>query len=252
MTLSSHVSLIQASDAPKNRIGIYNSYETLNNGQSPWQLQTLEWKSEKNKFSTTVFELNRYNRFDQVDFSYTAEYIKFVTPDWNIDTTLIYTPNAKIIKNYSAQIWSRHNYSRGWVLGIGLNYAVYPTDTDDVRTGAVLAEAEKYISQFRFAYKLISTNARLPGASSQTLFSHTFASSYYYSEKSSLSFTLASGREVENDGSSSPPISQIHAVSMKHVHYFSESWQSVVGLNWHRQGNLYVRSGFTIGFTYDL
>jgi YaiO family outer membrane protein len=167
-----------------------------------------------------------------------------------MDTTLIYTPNAAVIKKYSAQIWSHHDLSKGRVLGIGFNTTVYPTSGADVQTNAVMTELEQYLGQYRFAYRLTATNVNIPSAPSQILFSHLFTSAYYYNDKSNVSITLATGRELENNGTPTPPVSQINAISIRQVHHFNNSWQSVVGLNWHRQGDLYIRSGISMGVAY--
>lgn len=242
---------VAASEQSQESLTFNYSYENLNNGQPVWRQQTVQWQSEKKKDSTYIFEYNRYDRFNQTDISYSGQYISFINPDWYIDTTLAFTPDAVIIKKHSAQIWSHRSLAEGLGYGIGLNFAAYPTSGADVRTGALMGEVEKYISDFRFAYRLTGTNVNIPGVPAQTLFSHMFTSAYYYADNSNLSITLASGSELENDGSVNPPVSQISAFSIRQVHQFKNQWQSIIGLNWHRQGSLYIRSGISIGFTYD-
>lgn len=251
LALSGLSSPIAASEQYQEKIGLFTSYETLSNGQSPWKLVSLQWQQEEKNSRVIGLELNEYHRFDKTDISFSGQYIKFLKPDWYIDTTLVLAPNPAFFKKQLLQIWSRHSYEQGLGLSIGLNGSVYPTSTVDIRSYALMAEVEKYIGNYRYAYKLSLTDVILPLSGSQILFSHAFTESYYYGDRSNVTFTLATGVEVENDGSSTPPLSRVNAISIKQTHYYKNHLNSVFGLNWHQQGNYYIRSGISLGISYE-
>ena len=73
----------------------------------------------------------------------------------------------------------------------------------------------------------------------------------YYSSGSKAGVVVASGEDVEFDGSPNPPISNVLTLSIFGQHNLQPRWWLNYSLTYHEQGNFYNLNGITFGIKHD-
>ena len=131
------------------------------------------------------------------------------------------------------EIYAGRSFGDGW--GGAVRYR--HRDYDNATIGTVVADVEKYVSDFRFAYSLGLSH--LQGAS--TFSSHTLTGNWYYRDSSSVGVSLSGGREAEAIGGGRVIETDVRGIALTGRHQLVER----LGFHWwlglHEQGDLYRR-----------
>ena len=225
---------------PETVIELGAAYEFVNNDNPDWQTYYF---SVNHKFSTGQVlygTASAVKRFQTTDPNFMIGFVQPLSESkrWLGTFEAAYSPNHQIlpITSFFGQV--ERVFSKGWVGRAALRNSRYQTDT--VNMG--IFGAEKYFKAYRGAYSLYVAHLNGKG----TALSHVFQGNYYYGERSRLGAGFAFGQEIE-----SVPGGLIRTnvldVSFTGQHWMTKQWGLSYVAVWHRQGDLYTRSGGQIG-----
>jgi YaiO family outer membrane protein len=225
---------------PETVVELGASYEFVNKDRPDWQ--TYYW-SINHKFSTGQVlygTASAVRRFETTDPNFM---IGFVQPlgeskRWIATVEAGGSPNHQILPTASFFGQVERILGKGWIGRAGLRHNRYPTDILNMGVFG----AERYFKAYRGAYTLYVAHLNGKG----TALSHAFQGSYYYGERNSLGAGFAFGQEIESVPGGLVK-TDVLDFSFTGRHWMTNKWGLSYVAVWHRQGDLYTRSGAQIG-----
>jgi len=226
-------------------------YTILDNGQTPWLTYTVNWQVKQPSTLSYGLSIHSVSRFNKSDTGYAIFTSLPIKDAWRLDANLAFTPGAQVIRKQAIEFWSRHAMSQGWGIAAGISVTAYPSDnTNDISSQTLMAEVEKYHRNFRFSYRLVNTHIVVPGVTQRNLLTHVISAALYHTDRDVVSVFASSGSELENNGTSNPPISEVQSLSLDLRYGLSRAWTLLGTLGTQRQGELYIRQNINLGLRY--
>lgn len=159
---------------------------------------------------------------------------------WTASLEVAVSPDADVLPEVTASIRVARALAGGWGVGLAYRHASYTSTYADVASLSM----ERYWRAYRFAYRISSGKAE----DAERTFSHELRSDYYYRDLSMVGLSLVNGQESESVGLGRLVTSDVVAVSIQGLHWFTEDWAVSWRVGYHRQGELYNRAGVDIAF----
>ncbi len=218
-------------------------YDALDNNRRDWKQAgvTLNGRTEKGGGNV---RLDVFERFGLRDWQFAGGFYLPLNDDWSLATSASLSPTANVIaRNRIESVISKH-FTHGYNLHAGVQFANFAaTDSRHLQlTG------EYYWSRFRAAYTYRLIDVTNAGTGNN----HRFVINHEYGHSSMFALSLSTGKDVEYDGTVSPPVSDVRIVSLYGRHNIGDD----VTINWsvfkHQQGTFYTRNGLVIGIQFDL
>jgi YaiO family outer membrane protein len=225
---------------PETVVELGASYEFVSKDSPDWQTYYF---SINHKFSTGQVlygTASAVRRFETTDPNFMIGFVQPLTESkrWIATVEAGGSPNHQILPTTSFLGQVERIFGKGWIGRAGLRHSRYPTDI--VNMG--IFGAERYFKAYRGAYTLYVAHLNGKG----TAFSHAFQGHYYYGERNNVGVGFAFGQEIE-----SVPGGLIRTdvldFSFTGRHWMTNKWGLSYVAVWHRQGDLYTRSGGQIG-----
>ncbi len=220
------------------------SRETLSNNLPDWK-QLYGIVSHRMGERQTIYGgLRETRRFGLTDTEAHAGFYAPLGETWTTQLELGASPTHEVLPRYSLFGQLHKSLGGGWGAGLGLRHSEYSL------TGVNILSllAERYWGNFRGAYTLYS--GRPEGASSGS--SHRFQLNYYYTERSTIGLSYATGREVEYLGPSRGVISSdVQNWTLSGQYWFTPAWALTYDLVNQEQGSLYRRQGLQLGLRHS-
>lgn len=229
-------------DAAYTEIEAGYGRESLTNNTPDWQSPYLELHHRfRNRHAASV-GLRETRRFGLADTEVYGALYYPLGENWNTVFEGNVSPTHKVLPKHSASAQLQRLLPGGWAIGAGLRQNSYTLTDSRVAT----LTAERYWSDFRAAYTVFS--GKPDGGSSAP--AHRFQFNYYYGDRDSVGLSYTSGREVENVGAGVLRTTAVRNATLSGRHWFARDWALSYDLSAHRQGSLYRREGFRLGFRY--
>ena len=207
--------------------------DRLSNGAPDWSREyvRLDWRTDA--AGTLFAELSRSERFEESDSSIYVGGAWDALHEWQLGAGVAITQDARFLPQRELSIDATRPWARGWGTVFGVRQRDYATG--DVTTYSVTGE--KYVSDYRIAYRLDRSNQ----AGADSALTHALALTWYAGDKRSLGVTLAGGEEIEIIG-----LDQLLRTSVANVTLTgNEKLSTRVSLSWwlgtHEQGDFYAR-----------
>lgn len=163
---------------------------------------------------------------------------------WNSVVEARVSPTHDVLAKYSMYGQLQKMLPGGWGIGLGLRRNEYNQTASNVAS----LETERYWGNFRGAYTLYS--GRPEGASSAA--SHRLQLGYYYADRSSVSLSYSTGREVEYVGPARGVITtDVQNWTLSGRHWLTPTWALTYDVTAHEQGSLYRRQGLRLGIRHS-
>ncbi|MDQ6785271.1 MAG: YaiO family outer membrane beta-barrel protein [Acidobacteriota bacterium] len=217
------------------------STEHLSNNFAPWREFYLS-ASKKFKSRQAIYGVyRRTNRVRQNDDELTAGFYQPVGRRTTFFAEASASPTHRVLPKFSTLVQIEHSLKKGWGAQVGWRH----TEFNTARTNTGIFTVERYFSKYRAAYTLYATNLAGVGNSA----AHRVQLTRYYNEKSSLNFSFAAGREVENLGARVIR-TDVQSVGIGGRHWINKHWALNYSYNFTRQGSIYTRQGFNVGIRY--
>jgi YaiO family outer membrane protein len=225
--------------APPTRVEYRRSVTTgfggdrLSNGAPDWsrEFARLDWRVAD---AAVVYgELAREERFEETDSSLNVGGSWRILPAWRQTAAFAVTDDPRFLPSREWSFDSLRQWADGWGSAFGFRRREYPT----AAVSSVSFSGEKYVSDFRVAYRL--DYSKQSGA--DAAISHALTFAWYPSERRNLAATLGTGEEIEIIG-----LDQLLRTPVENVTLSgAESLSTRITLNWyvgtHEQGDFYRR-----------
>jgi YaiO family outer membrane protein len=212
--------------------GGYGS-ERLSNGAPTWsrEFMRVDWRSSAGE--SWFAELARSERFGQSDRWLSIGGSSSVLPRWRLGGALGGAGDARFLPDKEISVEATRAWGRGWAATFAAREREYASG--DV--ASVSLTGEKYVADFRVAYRL--DRARLTGAGSAS--THALMLTWYPSERRSFGVTLGAGEEIETID-----LDRLLRTSVSNVTFTgNEAFSPRLSLGWwlgtHDQGDFYRR-----------
>ena len=237
---------LRARDKPQNishyflatRAGRNN----LSNNRAAWN-QASVMLSGRTSHGNAHIQIDSFDRFNLNDWQLAGGASIPVAPEWRVTFNGSISPTARVIARNRVEAIISKRFSNGFNLHTGAQHANFAATSSQ----QLHVTAEYYWSRYRFAYtyRLIDVDNAGVGHNQRTVVSAS------YGAANSVSLALANGKDVEYDGTTTPPVSTVSTLSLYGRHAISQN----ISLTWstihHQQGNFYTRNGFVLGAQFD-
>lgn len=207
--------------------------DRLSNGAPVWSRQflRLDWQSTA---ATALFgEVSRSERFEEHDSSLYVGGTWKAFPQWQLGASLGLTDDARFLAEREVAVDAARAWSRGW----GTTFGVRDRDYSTGGVASYSITGEKYVADFRIAYRL--DRSRLAGAGSAT--THAMMLTWYQSDRRNLGVTLGAGEEIETIGLDQLLRTSVSNVTLTGSEAFSRRLSLAWWLGTHDQGDYYRR-----------
>jgi len=218
-------------------------YDKLSNNRSPWSTRSVKLSRLTPDKHYSHIQLDNVERFDLPDWQVGGSYALPVWKSWNLYAAATYSPTHNVLANRMLDTNISKSFKNGTTLSAGLSNARY----NETSSAQLHIGGEYYWSDFRLAYTYRHVNVLNAG----TGVNHSIQSNYYYSSVDMIGLSAATGKDVEFDGTASPPISDVRTYSLYGYHMFKPRWSLIYSLFYHHQGDFYNRNGFVLGIKFD-
>lgn len=226
-----------AQEAPPSTIGLAFGKEHLSNGTPAWRESSAQLNYVLGQRQSVALGLSRTRRFGLNDTQFNAGY---VTP-LHLSLVLSLDANAsgshRVLARNAFGGALQYEFARGWLLHGGGRSTRY----NDVRVNQGLLMLEHYFSDF--GASLAWRPARAFGTTAHGLELRT---SYYYSDRDSVGLIVAGGKEAANTGGG-VQLSSLRSAALVGRHWLGQRWALNYSLGHTRQGDFYLRNGFSLG-----
>ena len=218
-------------------------YDKLTNNRSPWSTRTVKLSRITPDKHYANVQLDSIERFDLEDWQLGGSYALPLSRSWSFYAAATYSPTHQVLANRMLDTNLSKSFKNGTTLSGGVSNARYnQTSSQQIHLGG-----EHYWSVFRVAY----TYRRINVLNAGTGVNHNIQSNYYYSPVDMVGISAATGKDVEFDGTASPPISDVRTYSIYGYHMFKPRWSLIYSVFYHHQGDFYNRNGFVLGIKFD-
>lgn len=222
------------------------TFDKLDNNYDNWSSTYLMAEHQYKNSNKLYASATQTERFKLDDNEVMLGYFMPINTDWNVVVEASKSPTSRVRAKWSAFVQIQRGFGDGWNGYLGLRKTSY----NETTTQALSFIVERYWQNFRFSYTGYVTEVSGTAISTETLNAHTLATDYYYNDINRYGLAVTTGKELEYDGSSNPPISSITTIIFKGRHWFTPKWAINYDFTFHEQGNFYSRYGYRLGLRY--
>ncbi|MHB8667389.1 MAG: YaiO family outer membrane beta-barrel protein [Burkholderiales bacterium] len=216
-----------------------SSLEQLTGGQSDWRDTALDIQAKNAARQSYYGDLRQTERYDFTDNEAMLGTYQPLGGSWAMQIEAALSPTHHVLAEHSLLAQLERRFDGGWGVQAGYRRSEY----DLTGTDLAIITVDRYFSSFRAAYTLYL--GRPDGAGFGP--SHRLQLSYYYTDRSFIGISGASGKEVDNVPPNGILTTQVRNLSLAGRHEFAPGWY--VSYQWltQHQGYLYTRRGFGFG-----
>lgn len=217
--------------------GLWN--ESLTRGLPQWRSQYLsaEWRwPDRKAFYGGVRETERYDLKDRE--MHLGGILPFGT-DTQAQFEAGVSDTHRVLARRYFLLQIQHRPAEGWSVATGARRSTY----DSGHASVLHLSAERYVGNERFSYTLYEGGPDGAGLTP----SHRLQWAHHYGERDWFALALTRGRETEYTGNAAFLTSRISGASLSGQHEVAPDWSVSWGLERHRQGDAYTRSGVRLG-----
>lgn len=220
-------------------VEVAHTREVLTGGRGEWT-ESVVRVTHRQAPDRLVFAQGRVlTRFDRGDGDLSVGTVIPVAPGWTASVDAGWSPSPVFLPSWNAGGIVSHAPGGGWVVGYGLRHLEYAT-------GPVLAQqgiAEFYTGPWLLGYTLGHAHVRDAGGG----VTHTGRGTRFYGAGSSATAGLTRGRGVETVAPGDVRLLDLQSVALWGVHWVDAGTGITWSAGWHRHGDLFQRSGVSVG-----
>ena len=216
--------------------------DNLSNNRAAWNQASVILSGRTGNGSGHI-QIDSFDRFNLNDWQLAGGASMPLATDWRVTFNGGISPTAHVIARNRVEAIVSKRFNNGFNLHTGVQYANFAvTDSQQLHV-----TGEYYWSRYRFAYtyRLIDVDNTGTGHNQRAVVSAS------YGAVNSVSLALASGKDVEYDGTATPPVSDVSTVSVYGRHAIAQDMSLTWSAIHHKQGNFYTRNGFVLGAQFD-
>jgi len=229
-------------------LGVERRVDKLSDHLPSWYSYGIEAIHKCNMIYTLYSTIHTIKRFDQKDQEFDLDTQFNINPNWFFRIGASYSPSYKVIAHRSFDLYVGLNFLDGYNVQIGnmiRNYKYVDTSSSNIII-------ERYLENYRLRYTIHFITIDGKNLATESELSHSIDIAYYYTQISSIALSLAKGKELEYNGSTSALITDITNISIYGTHWFRNSnWAPKYNFEYQKQGKYYSRYGFNFGLLYQ-
>lgn len=218
---------------------IRNSVDRLGAGRADWRNTQLDVQARSAAKQSYYGSLRETERFDLQDRELMLGTYQPLGGSWAVQFEASLSPTHRVLARNSLLAQLERRFDSGWGAQAGYRRSEYELTNSDL----AIMTIDRYFSSFRAAYTLYLGRPAGAGFSP----SHRLQWSYYYSDRSFIGISGASGKEVENIPPNGVLSTQVRNLSLAGRHEFAPGWAATYEWLTQHQGDLYTRRGFGLG-----
>jgi YaiO family outer membrane protein len=229
---------VQDGPAPLE-VEIAHSRETLTRGRGDWT-ETSVRVTHREGPRRIIYLQGRYlTRFGREDGDLALGTVFPVAPELTLSLEAGFSPDPVFLPEWHAGGVMSYALGGGWELGYGLRHLEYTAAPTLVQQGIV----NHYFGPFLVGYTLTHTDVRGAGAG----VAHTGRGAWFYGGGSSVNAAATVGRGVETLAPEDVRLLDLRSTALWGVHWLDAGTGITWSVGWHRHGDLFERSGVTLG-----
>ena len=227
-----------AAPTGKYTLAASTAYDRLDSNRDAWQQTSLSLSGRTTQGSGYV-QVDSFERFSLGDWQLAGGISMPLAPRWQLALSASLGPGARVIARNRVEAVFSKQFDGGFSLHSGVQFASFAATASQ----QLHVTGEVYWSRYRFAwtYRLIDVDNAGTGHNQRAVLSRS------YGAASTVSLSLATGKDVEYDGSATPPVSDVSTVSLYGRHALQADMDFTWSVLHHKQGSFYNRNGFVLG-----
>ena len=222
---------------PSNQVEAGVGYDTLSNSRGHANLEYVDFQHRFAPRQLIYGSLRQTERFQLNDTQFLLGGYYPLPSGMTLNLEGNFSGSHHLVPQNSEMASVQVPITKGWYATGGLRHSKYTSSTSYQEFGTL----EWYVSNYRLAYTLSSTQAR-----GETLFGNRIALSRYYNDVSYVTLNLGQGREVEQ-GLKQNIFFNTTSITLNGRHWFNQDWALAWSLGSTRQDNAYTRTGGSLG-----
>jgi YaiO family outer membrane protein len=229
---------LQAVTANEVEFGL--THDALDNGYADWESAYLDVVHRLGARHAVYGELRETQRFNLRDREMSVGYSHPFSATWTGLVEASVSPDHNVLARNSVFGQLQKSFDDGWGVQAGLRRSEYNSSSTEL----MVLTGERYWGNYRGAYTFYLGRPQDAGAAP----SHLGQLSYYYDERSYLTFGVSSGRQVESLGPGlGVLVTDVTSVSFSGRHWLDSGWGISYEAVVEHQGDLYTRKGMRMG-----
>ena len=209
--------------------------DRLSNGAPDWSRHFLRVDWQTPAAATWFAEMSRSERFEEADRSLYVGGNWQALAQWQIGGGVAITDDARFLPERELSVDATRSWAGGWGTAFGAHSRDYTTGGSVVSYSLT---AEKYLSDYRIAYRL--DRSQQSGVEDSAL-AHALQLTWYASDRRNLGVAFGTGEEIEVIG-----LDRLLHTSVRNVTFSgNETFSPRLSLSWwlgtHEQGVFYRR-----------
>jgi YaiO family outer membrane protein len=226
--------------APANSIRVSSAAEHLDNGTPTWTENSVGMQLRLRQHEALDLSAAQTRRFGLNDSSAAASYTLPLTASLTGTVEAAASPTHRVLAERVIGAGLQLEFAHAWLLHLGARNSSF--DTASVNQGRVAIE--HYFGNWSASAAWSPTRAYGRNASGAEL-----RAGYYYGERNAVTLIAAGGQEAASVPGG-VALTDVRSVALTGRHWFAPRWAATWAVSHTRQGNLYSRSGLTLGAQY--
>lgn len=111
---------------------------------------------------------------------------------------------------------------------------------------------QHYWPRFMAGYSASAVEVEGPGMPKDVNYTHKAEGIFFHGTGSQTGISLAGGKEVEYDGTDTPPLSDILTLTLSGKQWMNDKWALTYSIEYHEQGDIYHSRGLLLGLRHRL
>lgn len=226
--------------APANTIRVSTSAEHLDNGTPTWTENSVGVQLGMRRHEALDLSATQTRRFGLNDSSAAASFTVPLTTGLAGTVEASASPTHRVLAKRVVGAGLQYEFAPAWLLHLGARNSSF--DAASVNQGKVAIE--HYFGNWSASAAWSPTRAYGRNANSGEL-----RAGYYYGERNAITLIVAGGQEAASVPGG-VALTEVRSAALTGRHWLGQHWAATWAISHTRQGNLYSRSGITLGAQY--
>ena len=233
---------VSTTDDGQTSLEAYYGHDALTNNRAAWNNASIKL-SHKTKSAISHVQIDTFDRFDKNDWQMAGGINLPLQDTWRLAVNGSLSPTTRVIARNKLEAIISKTLTTGFILHGGLQYANYAA----TNSKQLHITSEYYHSAYRFAYtfRLIDVDNAGTGNNQRIQLSRS------YGTNNMIGVSIAGGKDVEFDGTATPPVSSVRTYALYGRHSIEKKTALTYSIFHHQQGVFYNRNGFVLGIKFD-
>jgi YaiO family outer membrane protein len=213
---------------------------TLDSGYDDWTEAALRVEWRRAAVGGAYVELRSLDRYAQHDAELVLGGSRRLGERWDLWGEASFADDPHFVAHHSLALGASRKFGDGWVANGSLRHVAY-TDANVVIASGGL---ERYVGAWRAAWTGFAARR---DDHDDTVWSQMLAFDRYHGDEDRVGGFVSWGRQLDSIPGAGVEARSVPAFGLSGRHTFGKGWAFDWMLSWERQGDLYERTGASVG-----